>query len=51
MIENFEFLSAVARDEQHEPGFAQAIEYVSFQAAWLRSCESGTWESVLPIGE
>jgi predicted dehydrogenase len=51
VIENFEFLSAVARDEQHEPGFAQAIEYVSFQAAWLRSCETGTWERVLPIGE
>jgi len=30
---------------------AQAIEYVSFQAAWLRSCETGTWEHVLPIGE
>jgi predicted dehydrogenase len=51
VIENFEFLSAVARDEQHEPGFVQAIEYVSFQAAWLRSCETGTWEHVLPIGE
>jgi predicted dehydrogenase len=50
VIENFEFLSAVARGEQHEPGFAQAVEYVAFQAAWLRSCQTGTWEPVLPIG-
>jgi predicted dehydrogenase len=51
VIENYEFLSAVASGRQHEPGFAQALEYVSFQAAWLRSCETGTWEHVLPIGE
>jgi predicted dehydrogenase len=51
VIENYEFLSAVARGEQHEPGFAQAVEYVSFQSAWLRSCESGTWEDVVPIGD
>jgi predicted dehydrogenase len=50
VIENFEFLSAVAHGEQHEPGFAQAVEYVAFQAAWLRSCQAGTWEPVLPIG-
>jgi predicted dehydrogenase len=46
VIENFEFLSSVARGTQHNPGFAQAVEYVSFQAAWLKSCESGHWEPV-----
>lgn len=46
VIENFEFLTSVARGTQHDPGFAQAVEYVSFQNAWLRSCESGHWETV-----
>ena len=49
VIENYEFLSAVTRGEQHEPGFAQAVEYVSFQSAWLRSCASGAWETVTPL--
>ncbi len=49
VIENYEFLSAVARRQQHEPGFAQALEYVGFQQAWLRSCESGRWEDVVSI--
>ncbi len=51
VIENYEFLSAVARGQQHEPGFAQAVEYVSFQTAWLRSCESDRWEDVVSIRE
>jgi predicted dehydrogenase len=51
VIENFEFLTAVASGEQHEPGFAQAVEYVSFQQAWLRSCESGRWETVTSLRE
>lgn len=51
VIENFEFLSAVARGEQHSPGFADAVEYVSFQAAWLRSCQSGCWEDVVALGD
>jgi predicted dehydrogenase len=51
VIENYEFLSAVTRGEQHEPGFEQALEYVSFQSAWLESCASGTWVDVTPIGE
>ena len=49
VIENFEFLSSVARGTQHNPGFAQAVEYVSFQEAWLRSCESGHWETVISL--
>lgn len=49
VIENHEFLTAVAAGEQHEPGFAQAVEYVSFQDAWLRSCRSGSWEDVTSL--
>ena len=50
VIENFEFLTAVTRGEQHEPGFAEAVGYVSFQSAWLRSCETGSWEDVTHLG-
>ncbi|MGA0788527.1 MAG: Gfo/Idh/MocA family protein [Ilumatobacteraceae bacterium] len=46
VIENYEFLTAVATGEQHRPGFSEAVDYVSFQSAWLRSCESGAWETV-----
>ena len=49
VIENYEFLSAVASGEQHRPGFSEAIDYVSFQSAWLRSCESGACEDVTSI--
>ena len=51
VIENYEFLSAVARGEQHQPGFAEAVEYVSFQDAWVRSCESGSWSDVVSLRE
>jgi predicted dehydrogenase len=51
VIENYEFLTAVTSGQQHEPGFAQAVEYVSFQAAWLRSCASGSWEEVTSLRE
>ena len=51
VIENYEFLSAVARGEQHQPGFNEAVEYVSFQAAWLRSCENGSWADVVSLRE
>jgi predicted dehydrogenase len=49
VIENYEFLSAVASGQQHEPGFAEAVEYVSFQSAWLRSCETGSWQTVTSL--
>ena len=48
-IEDFAFLSSVARGEQHEPGIDAALAYVGFQAAWLRSCSSGRWEDVVPL--
>jgi len=48
-IEDSEFLNAVARGEQHEPGFDAALEFVSVQAALVRSWESGSWEDVVPV--
>jgi len=50
VIENYEFLTAVAKGQQHAPGFAEALDYVSFQSAWLRSCDSGSWEDVSRLG-
>ncbi len=49
-IEDFAFLTSVAAGVQHEPGLDAALDYVSFQDAWLRSCESGTWEQVTRLG-
>ena len=51
VIETHEFLTAVAAGEQHQPGFAEAVDYVSFQDAWLRSAESGGWQEVVSIRE
>lgn len=51
VIENFNFLTAVASGEQHQPGFAEAVDYVSFQDAWVRSCGTGTWTDVVSLRE
>jgi predicted dehydrogenase len=50
-IEDYEFLQALARGEPFRPGFEDALAYVAFQAALIRSWESGGWESVVPILE
>lgn len=49
VVEGHEFLHAVATGEQHEPGFDEAIEYVSVQSALIRSWDSGRWEDVVSI--
>ncbi len=46
VIECLQFLEAVAAGRQHQPGFAEALDYVGVQAALIRSWESGSWESV-----
>jgi predicted dehydrogenase len=46
VIEDYEFLTSVAAGRQHEPGFAEAIDYVSVQHALLRSWHSERWEKV-----
>jgi predicted dehydrogenase len=50
-IEDFAFLTSVAKGEPFQPGLEEAVDYVSFQAAWLRSCASGHWEDVVRLEE
>lgn len=49
-IEDFNFLEAVATDTPYEPGFKEALAYVSVQAAMIKSSESGSWEPVTSVG-
>jgi predicted dehydrogenase len=49
VIEDYEFCRAVAEDREHRPGFGDAVEWVSVQAALLRSAESGRWEDVVSL--
>jgi predicted dehydrogenase len=49
VIEDYEFCRSVAEGRPHEPGFAEAVECVSVQAALLRSTESGRWEDVVSL--
>ncbi len=49
VIEGYEFLNAVATGVQHQPGFSEAIDYVSVQSALVRSWDSQRWEPVTSI--
>lgn len=51
VIEDYEFCRSVAAGRQHTPGFAEAVEWVSVQAALLRSAETGRWEPVVSLKE
>jgi predicted dehydrogenase len=51
VIEDYEFCRAVAEERPFRPGFAEALEWVSVQAALLRSVESGRWEDVVSLRE
>jgi predicted dehydrogenase len=51
VIEDYEFCRSVAEGREHSPGFADAVEWVSVQAALLKSAESGTWEDVVSLRE
>ncbi len=51
VIEDYEFCRAVAEERPFEPGFAEAVEWVSVQAALLRSAQSGQWEDVVSLRE
>ncbi|MEM8925608.1 MAG: Gfo/Idh/MocA family oxidoreductase [Actinomycetota bacterium] len=46
VIEDLNYLEAVVSGEQHEPGFTEALAYVSVQDALIRSWTSGAWETV-----
>ena len=41
VIEDYEFCRSVAEGRAHRPGFAEALEWVSVQAALLRSADVG----------
>jgi predicted dehydrogenase len=46
VIEDLEFLRAIAERRPHAPGFEEAVACVAVQDALLRSVESGSWEAV-----
>lgn len=48
-LEDHEYLSAVSDERPHSAGFAEAVAYVSVQAALLRSWVSGAWEDVISL--
>ena len=51
VIEDYEFCRAVAEGRPFSPGFGDAVEWVSVQAALLRSVASGRWEDVVSLRE
>jgi predicted dehydrogenase len=51
VIEDYEFCRSVAEEREHRPGFGDAVEWVSVQAALLKSAASGTWEPVVSLRE
>jgi predicted dehydrogenase len=51
VIEDYEFCRALAEDRPFAPGFEQALEWVSVQAALLRSAQTGAWEPVTSLRE
>jgi predicted dehydrogenase len=51
VIEDYEFCRAIAEERPFAPGFAEAVEWVSVQAALLKSVESGSWEPVVSLRE
>jgi predicted dehydrogenase len=51
VIEDYEFCRSVAEERPHRPGFDDAVEWVSVQAALLKSVESGRWEPVVSLRE
>jgi predicted dehydrogenase len=48
-IEDYELLRAIAEDRPFQPGFVEALAYVSVQAALLRSWRSRSWETVQSV--
>ena len=44
-IEDYEFCRAIAEERPFSPGFNEAVEWVSVQAALLKSVQTGRWET------
>lgn len=51
VIEDYEFCRSVTLGREHRPSFADAVEWVSVQAALLKSAASGAWEPVVSLRE
>src|SRR3954471_12294526 len=51
VIEDYEFCRSVTAGREHEPGFSHAVDWVSVQAALLKSAASGSWEPVVSLRE
>jgi predicted dehydrogenase len=51
VIEDYEFCRAIAEGRPHRPSFVEAVEWVSVQAALLKSVQSGRWEPVVSLLE
>ena len=51
VIEDYEFCRSIAEERPHAPGFAEAVEWVSVQAALLKSVQTGRWEPVVSLRE
>ena len=51
VIEDYEFCQSVTAGRAHSPGFAEALAWVSVQAALLKSAGSGAWEPVESLRE
>ncbi|HEX7299881.1 MAG TPA: Gfo/Idh/MocA family oxidoreductase [Solirubrobacteraceae bacterium] len=51
VIEDYEFCRSVVEGREHRPGFTEALEWVSVQAALLKSAQTGTWEPVVSLRE
>ena len=51
VIEDYEFCRAIAEERPFSPGFSEAVEWVSVQAALLKSVQSGRWENVVSLRE
>jgi predicted dehydrogenase len=49
VIEDYEFCRAIAEERPFSPGFSEAVEWVSVQAALLKSVHSGRWENVVSL--
>lgn len=50
-IEDFKFLESIATGESFSPGFREAVDVVSVQAAAIKSWDSRTWEPVVDLAE
>ena len=49
VVEAAQFAKSVAERTQHEPGLAEADRVARVLAAFDRSVDSGSWETVVPV--